>query len=231
MSDEDETSAGPPPSDQTVRIPAELLSILPPPSDAPPPPPGTPSPPPPPGSSGSRRDHGIDDDDDRRRGGWLWLVGALVVAAIFIGACYVVVAQAEEDRPQSATAPSGTGDEATTTTGATTTTAPTAVTRPPAEVAVVVLNGSGQRGWASENVTLLAEAGYEGQASDASSEDIEVTTIYIADEALRPDGAAVATAIGLPDAPVEIRPEEPLGVTDAADTADVVVVLGADSLG
>jgi hypothetical protein len=55
--------------------------------------------------------------------------------------------------------------------------------------------------------------------------------VYIAEESLAADGAAVATAIGLPDAPVEPRPAEPLGVTEAADTADVVVLLGADSLG
>jgi hypothetical protein len=236
VSDEDKTSAGPPPSDQTVRIPAELLSILPPPSDAPPPPPGAagpPPPPPPPGSPGSRRDYGGPgpDDDDRRGGSWIWLLGALVVAVVFIGACYIVVARAEEDRPQTATAPGAEGDGSTSTTTASTTTTAPPTTQAPAEVAVVVLNGSGQRGWAGENLALLEAAGYTGEASDARSEDIETTTVYIADETLRGDGAAVAAVIEMPDAPVEIRPEEPLGITDAADTADVVVVLGADSLG
>jgi hypothetical protein len=94
----------------------------------------------------------------------------------------------------------------------------------------VVLNGSGQPGWAGENVDRLAEAGYTGEASDAAV-DGETSTIYIADESLRADGEAVATAVGLPDAAVEIRPEEPLGKTEAPDTADVVVVLGTDSLG
>jgi hypothetical protein len=41
----------------------------------------------------------------------------------------------------------------------------------------------------------------------------------------------VAAAIGLPDAPIEPKPDTPLGQTPAPDGAQIVVVLGTDSLG
>ena len=41
---------------------------------------------------------------------------------------------------------------------------------------------------------------------------------------------SIAALLGLPDAPVEARPAEPLGEAPAAAEADIVVVLGADSL-
>ncbi len=231
----------------TVQIPAELLSILPPPAEPaapPPPPPGPrpaaapaadqtaalpPAPPPPPPAADPapppppRGSY----DDDRRGGGAVWLIAALVVVVLFVAVCYLVVAQAEGDRPRSATPAETTAPP---TSEATTTTAPTPSTQDPASLAVVVLNGTSQRGWAGENVARLAEAGYTGEASDAAQET-DITTVYVAEEALRADGTAIATAVGLPDAPVEIRPDTPLGVTDAADGADVVVVLGADSTG
>lgn len=223
----------------TVRIPDELLSILPPPAAPPtpertptPPPPGPAGPvppPPPPDPVPLTPGRAPASDDPRRGGGALWLAGALVVVVLFVALCYVVVAQAEDDRPRGADVASAPGDTAATSAPASTT-VPTPTTQDPAALAVVVLNGTPQVGWAGENVARLAEAGYQGEASDAAAE-VATTTVYIADEGLQADGAAVATAVGLPDAPVTVRPEEPLGVTDAADGADVVVVLGADSLG
>jgi hypothetical protein len=149
---------------------------------------------------------------------------------LFVAACYFLVARVEDDRPTGTPSPDQAGEEESATTASSTTTVPTPSTQAPASVAVVVLNGSGQPGWAGENVARLAEAGYTGEASDAAV-DGDVSTIYIADESFRTDGTAIATAVGLPDAPVEIRPEEPLGQTPAPDVAEVVVVLGTDSLG
>jgi len=151
-----------------------------------------------------------------------------VVVALFVTACYLLVARAEDDRPTASDVPVASTEPPATTAP---TTVPPAESRAPADVAVVVLNGSGQRGWAGENATRLSEAGYAAEPADASSEDIEVTTVYVAEEALTPDGAAVAAALGLPDAPVEPRAEDSPGLTDAAAEADVVVVLGADSIG
>lgn len=241
--DRDRGARRPADGDATVQIPAELLSILPPPPEAeaaPPRPPGPAAPPPPPPGPAAAPPDPVTpppprtsvDDGGRRGGGGgggaLWLVGALVVVVLFIAACYFLVARAEDDRPTASDVPVASTEAPVTTAP---TTVPPPETRPPADVAVIVLNGSGQRGWAGENVTKLSEAGYTAEASDASSEDIETTTVYIAEEALAPDGAAVATAIGLPDAPVQPRAEDSPGVTEAAAEADVVVVLGADSLG
>lgn len=236
--DSDKDPRRPAEGEATVQIPAELLSILPPPpgtadpaAPSPPPPPPGPSaplpPPPPPGASASAPPPPRGPVDDRRGGGAIWLIGALVVVILFVAVCYLVVAQAEDDRPTGVAASTTTDASATT---VSTTTAPTPSTQDPASLAVVVLNGTSQVGWAGDNVDRLAEAGYQGEASDAVAE-VDTTTVYIADESLQADGAAVATAVGLPDAPVTLRPEEPLGVTEVADTADVVVVLGADSLG
>lgn len=246
--DRDQDGRRPSQGEATVQIPAELLSILPPPPEAaapPPPPPAAPTSPPPPsppppGATEPAPPPGAPDavppppprvavGEERRGGGALWLIGALVVVILFVAVCYLVVIQAEDDRPTAAPGAGATTEPATTTPA--TTTAPTPTTQDPASLAVVVLNGTGQRGWAGENVTRLAEAGYQGEPSDAAREDVATTTVYIATEDLAADGAAVATAIGLPDAPVEVRPAEPLGVTEAADNADVVVLLGADSLG
>lgn len=166
--------------------------------------------------------------DEGRRFGWVWVVLVVVLVGAFVAATYLVVDRAERDRPTGAGGDDPT-DESTTTEAVTTTTAPPPETVAPAELAVVVLNGTSRIGWAGENVTRLGEAGYEGAAADAVTE-VDTTTVYVA-EGREADGAAVAAAIGLPDAPVEPKPSESLA-TDGEDAdAQVVVVLGADSVG
>lgn len=232
---DDRRSAG---DEATVQIPAELLSILPPPPEAaapPPPGPAASDPPPPPPPAGVADPAPpppgrVPVGEEPRGGSAFWLLAALGVVALFVVVCYLVVIRAEDGRPTTSPGVTPTSEDGTATT-ASTTTAPTPTTQDPASLGVVVLNGTGQPGWAGENVAKLAEAGYQADATDARSEDIPTTTVYIAREELAADGAAVATAVGLPDAPVELRPEEPLGVTPAADGADVVVLLGADSIG
>ncbi len=167
-------------------------------------------------------------DEHRRRGlGWLWVTLVVVFVAAFVAATYLVVDRAERDRP---TGRGGAVPDETTTTGpATTTTAPPPSTVAPADLAVVVLNGTTRIGWAGENVALLGEAGYGATASDAA--EVDTTTVYVA-EGHEADGAAVAAALARPDAPVEPRPGDSLATDGSADAeADVVVVLGADSLG
>jgi hypothetical protein len=154
----------------------------------------------------------------------------VLVTLIFVVACYLVVARAEDDRPTGSAGPDPTGEEATTTTASTTTTTAPPTTQDPASLTVVVLNGSGQVGWAGENVATLGESGYTAEASDAAT-DGDTTTIYVADPALEVDAAAIAAAIGLPDAAIQPKPDTPLGQTPAPDGADIVVVLGTDSLG
>jgi len=226
--------------DATVQIPAELLSILPPPAPtsfdptpappppgpaAPPPPPPAPAPAPAPPRPPRQRAAPIG-----RGAGAIWFAVVVLVMLIFVVACYLVVAQSEDDRPQGSAGPDPTGEDATTTTASTTTTTAPPTTQDPASLTVVVLNGSGQVGWAGENVATLAESGYTAEASDAAA-DGDTTTIYVADPALEVDAAAIAAAIGLPDAAIQPKPDTPLGQTPAADGADIVVVLGTDSLG
>lgn len=202
--------------DQTQPIPREAL---PPPPASDPARPASPPPPPP----GPRREAG---------GGlaWVWLVLVVVFVAAFVAATYLIVARAEDDRPTGEGGPAPT--DVSTTVGETTTTeAPVPSTVAPAELAVVILNGTTRIGWAGENVEALdgSGTGYSAAAADAVTE-VDATTVYVA-EGREADGAAVAAALGYPDAPVEPRPAESLATGDEDAEADVVVVLGADSVG
>jgi len=165
---------------------------------------------------------------ERRGRGLVWIAVVVALTAAFVVACYLIVARAEDDR--SPGPPPSTTQPPTTTGSTTTSTAPPPVTRAPAEVTVAVLNGTEQEGWAGDNAARLDEAGYPTETTDAIGTP-ETTTIYVAGEDLRPDGAAVAAAIGLPDAAVELRPAEPLSESAIDQDVSVVVVLGADSLG
>lgn len=200
--------------DQTVRFLRDELAL----------PGADPAPaPPPPGPGGP-----VGSSARRRRGGALWLALVLAVVLAFVAGTYLLVDQVEQDRPRGGSAVPTT-DAGSTTTAPTTTAAPP-VTQDPASVSVVVLNGTPQRGWAADNGDRLDEAGYATERSDALTDTVETTTVYVALPELEPDGASIAALLGLPDAPVEARPDDPLGRAPAAAEADIVVVLGADSL-
>lgn len=98
-------------------------------------------------------------------------------------------------------------------------------TRPPEAVTAIVLNGSEVVGAAADNDGQLKAAGYTTIAAANANTDLPVTTIYAPPE-FQADAEAVRGVLGLPDAVIEIRPEEPLG--DGAEMADIVVVLGGD---
>ncbi len=109
-------------------------------------------------------------------------------------------------------------------------TAPTGSTQDPATVTVVVLNATDTTGWAGENAGILQSAGYmTDQGNPASGENSDTTTIYATPEA-QADAQAVAAVLNLADAPVTQKPAEPLGDSGQDADADVVVVLGADSV-
>jgi hypothetical protein len=203
--------------DQTVRFLRDELDLPAPPADPTPPPP-------PPGPSGPV---GPPSTRRRRGGGALWFGLVLAVVLVFVAGTYLLVDRAEQDRPRGGSAVPTT--DATSTTTAPTTTAPV-TTQDPTSVSVVVLNGTPQRGWAADNGDRLDEAGYATERSDALTDTVETTTVYVALPELEPDAAAIAALLGFPDAPVEPRPEDPLGGAPAAAEADIVVVLGADSL-
>lgn len=112
----------------------------------------------------------------------------------------------------------------------TTEAAPTGDTQDPASITVVVLNATDEVGWARENAEILQSAGYQtGQGNPASGENTDTTTIYATPEA-QADAQAVARVLNVADAPVTQKPAEPLGDQGQDADADVVVLLGADSV-
>jgi len=127
------------------------------------------------------------------------------------------------------------GTEGTTTTSTlvvnpgqapTTTLPPTGqAARPPAEVKVVVLNGSGgvAKGVAGTSTATLKGLGFQ-TADPANAVPVDKTVVYFA-EGFEPDAQAVKTAL---KSSGTVEPLANLKGTDVKD-ANVVVMLGADA--
>lgn len=110
---------------------------------------------------------------------------------------------------------SDSGEETTTTIAA----------RPPAEVAVVVLNGTSVSGAAGRYSTALGSAGYQMLESGNSTTKVAATQVFFA-PGFELEAAAVALAIGAPATVVPAAlPTPPPGEVGAAN---VVVVVGDD---
>lgn len=101
-------------------------------------------------------------------------------------------------------------------------------TRAPEEVTVIVLNGLNTRvdGIAGQNDEKLKTAGYVTLNPGNATTKTATTTVYATPE-FQADAEAVAGILGMPDASIEVKPEEPLG--PGAERADIVVVLGDDA--
>lgn len=146
---------------------------------------------------------------------------ALVGLAVLIG---IVLLQVVDD---GTTGPIGDGSgpgtaPATTTTrpGPTSTTKAAGEVRPPQQVTVVVLNGSGRPGAATAQTNALKAKGYQtGTPADATRR--QGTVIYYRSGFER-EAAALATAVG-GNPKVEAMPETP---PPGAEDADCVVILG-----
>src|SRR5690606_37859071 len=99
----------------------------------------------------------------------------------------------------------------------------TAVAKPPAEVPVLVANGSGATGVAAANAEKLRAAGYT-DVETTNAPTTNRTNVYYAAGA-QADAQAVATALSLEQATVVAMPApppvEPAGAT-------VLVVIGTD---
>ncbi|HEX2575519.1 MAG TPA: LytR C-terminal domain-containing protein [Aquihabitans sp.] len=122
------------------------------------------------------------------------------------------------------------GDTTTTPDEATSTTAAPegAEARAPGEVQVVVLNADGPAGSARAASETIGAAGYQmGEPANANAgTTLEQTAVYFA-EGYQAEANAVALVLGkAPDA-VQPMPDPVPG--PGADTANVVVVLGADT--
>ena len=124
----------------------------------------------------------------------------------------------EPPRPPRRLLPAGTGasDEETTTTTA-------AVANAPANVTVLVANGSGKSGVAATNATKLKTAGYT-KVDTTNSPTTAKSAVYYAAGA-QADAQAVATALGLDPSVVAAMPSPP--PVDLAG-ATVLVVIGSD---
>jgi hypothetical protein len=155
---------------------------------------------------------------------------AILAVAVVLG---FLLLGGSDELSLSTTSKSSADDPVTTTTEFTVpdqaapTTAPppgAGVVKPPAEVKVIVLNGSGglAKGVAGSSTTKLGELGYQTLEPDNASAR-EVTVVQFA-AGFQPNAEAIKTALGL-SGTVELM-EAP--TADAKD-ANVVVVLGQDA--
>lgn len=116
-------------------------------------------------------------------------------------------------------------------TGATTTTAGSGEARPPAEVTVLVANGSGVSGAAGEFTGTLNADGYvTAEPANADRKDYTTTVVYYVGEE-QAEAAQVATALGLDPAAVEPMPDPPPTEDGDLRNSTVLVILGTDQAG
>jgi hypothetical protein len=151
----------------------------------------------------------------------------LIVAALLIGIVLLAKGFSQEDGLV-ATGVADT-DRTTTTTSATggaveeTTTTTAAVANPPANVSVLVANGSGVTGVAGTNAEKLQTAGYTN-VETTNAPTTATTSVYYAAGA-QADARAVATALSLDQTTVKELPSPP--PVELAG-ATVLVVIGSD---
>ena len=157
---------------------------------------------------------------------------ALVVVAVLLGLVLLrngidtseVVTSTPDDSGEETDAGSDEGtDEGATDEGDETPT--TVAVRAPAEVSVIVLNGTSVAGTAGKYSDAVASAGYQMLEPGNATSQTPTTLVYFV-EGYEAEAAAVATAAGVPAtvSPVPL-PEPPPGEVAGAN---VVVVVGTD---
>jgi hypothetical protein len=100
--------------------------------------------------------------------------------------------------------------------------------RDPAEITVLVANGSGVSGAASEFTDTLNGAGYvTAEAANADQSDYSTTVVYYVGEE-QAEAEGVATALGLDPSAVEPMPDPPPTEDGDLRGATVLVVVGTD---
>jgi hypothetical protein len=131
------------------------------------------------------------------------------------------------------------GAGATVTTGVTTTstteasstatsTVPADATRPPAEVTVLVLNGSGTKGVAAEGSAVLESAGYELLAPKNADTFGPSQVLFTDGNEAEAEAVAVVFGVDSQEVVAALDPSAP--PMDELDDADVIVVIGEDGL-
>lgn len=155
------------------------------------------------------------------------VLGFVLLAYSFPDGDDTVAASTDGSIPADDSATDTTADS----TAATTTTAGSGDSRPPAEVTVLVANGSGVAGAAGEFTDTLNADGYvTSEPANADRKDYTTTVVYYVGEE-QAEAAEVATSLGLDPAAVEPMPDPP--PTDDGDlrNSTVLVVLGTDQAG
>ena len=111
----------------------------------------------------------------------------------------------------------------TTTTGKT----PTTVT-PPAQLKIVVANGSGERGLAAKTKNQLAFVGYSNAVATDTTQDVTTSVVYVA-SGLEADAQTVASVIGMDASRVAPMPDPTTIPVASVGDAKVIVLLGPDA--
>jgi hypothetical protein len=175
------------------------------------------------------------------------LRGALLVAvAVIIGA--LLIWRGHDDNPNTVDTGTGTGTGSTTSrAGGTTTragvttrtpvttpgvTVPIGSTRQPAQVRVLVANGSGIDGYASQAHGKLVTGGYASTGPENAKPGQDNTFIYYRD-GFQDDARALAVFLGADGNVVQAMPNSltdrlDQAVLNKAQSANIVIILGAD---
>jgi len=100
----------------------------------------------------------------------------------------------------------------------------------PADVVVAVLNATTTTGWARENGTILSGAGYQTEEGNvAVGAETATSVIYSTPEA-QANAEAVKGLLQLSNATISPKTSESIGRNGEDANAQIVVVLGSDSL-
>lgn len=101
---------------------------------------------------------------------------------------------------------------------------------PPAQLKIIVANGSGERGLAAKTKDQLAFVGYTGATATDTTKGSSVTTsvVYFA-AGLEADAVVVASVIGMPAARVAAMPDPTTVPVSPIGDAQVVMILGPDA--
>lgn len=160
----------------------------------------------------------------------------ILVVAVAIGLLLLWKAGPDDGATAVSTGPSDTtvaagpeGDSSsssTTTAPGASTTAPENQGRPPGEVTVIVLNGSGKSGVAATNTLTIGAAGYKMAGPANANAQIDKTAVYYAKD-FQVEATAVAAVLGKPADSVAALPAQAPG--PGADKSNVVVVLGKET--
>lgn len=123
------------------------------------------------------------------------------------------------------TVPSGSGSSDSTLPPIPATTTPTTQpSRAPAEVSVLVANGTGIRGLGGQTASALKGVGYNTLEAVDATRALDVTSVQYA-ESYEPEARAIALTLGLPSTAVQALNSPAVPDTQGAN---VVVLLGAD---